>query len=144
MQVSKCMTRDVRIVDPDETLEQAARARAEIDSGILPVGENDRLVGMVTDRDIAIRGVGHGRSPDAKVREVMSAEVLYCFDDDDAEDVLNNMAETQVRRMPVLNRDKRLVGVVSISDLAGNGTDAHVGEVLHEIARPSARHSQLA
>ena len=144
MRINECMTREVRIVDPDETLEQAARAMAEIDAGVLPVGENDRLIGIITDRDIAIRGAGKGRAPATKVRDVMSDEVLYCFQDDATEDVLNNMAEIQVRRLPVLDRDKRLVGIVSISDLAGNGADTHVGEVLCEIARPNARHSQMA
>lgn len=143
MHVSECMTRDVRIVDPEETLVEAARAMAEIDAGILPVAQNDRLVGMVTDRDIAVRGVARGRAPDAKVRDVMTSEVLYCFDHDDAEDVLNNMAEIQVRRMPVLNRDKRLVGVISISDLAAEGDKTRTGEALCEIARPSSRHSQV-
>lgn len=142
MKVQECMTREVRIVDPDETLEDAARAMAEIDAGILPVGENDRLIGIVTDRDIAIRGVGRGREPGAKVRDVMSPEVRYCFESDDIEDVLNNMAEIRVRRLPVLDHDKRLVGVVSITDLA-SGDETHTGEVLREIARPSGLHSQI-
>lgn len=144
MRISECMTRDVRIVDPDETLQQAALAMAEIDAGILPVGKNDRLVGMITDRDIAIRGVAQKRGPDARVGDVMSPEVKYCFIDDDTDDVLDNLAEIQVRRLPVLDHDKRLVGIVSIGDLAGNGEPTHVGEALGEIARPSALHSQMA
>lgn len=143
MRISECMTQDVRLVEPDETLEQAAQAMAEIDAGILPVGENGRLVGMVSDRDIAIRGVAQGRQPSAKVREVMSPEVCYCFIDDEAEDVLDNIAQIQVRRLPVLDRDKRLVGIVSISDFAGNGETAHIGEALAEIARPSRLHVQV-
>jgi CBS domain-containing protein len=143
MRVSECMTRGVWVVEPGDTIEQAAQAMAEIDAGILPVGENDRLVGIVTDRDIAIRGIGQGRSANTSVREVMSPEVRYCFIDDDADKVLENMAEIQVRRLPVLDRDKRLVGIVSITDLAGNGEAAHAGEALGEIARPSARHSQM-
>lgn len=142
MKVRECMTREVRIVDPAETMREAAVAMADIDAGFLPVGENDRLIGIVTDRDIAIRGVAHGLQPEAPVRAVMSEEVRYCFDDDDCEDVLNNMAGIQVRRLPVLDRAKRMVGVVSITDLAGNGEQAHAGEVLSEIARPSAIHSQ--
>lgn len=144
MRVNECMSRDVRIVDPDDTLRQAANTMAEIDAGFLPVRENDRLVGIVTDRDIAIRGVAKGLPPDAEVREVMSDEIRYCFEDDDAEDVLANMGEIQVRRLPVLDRDKRLVGIVSITDLAGNGDAAQAGEALSEIARPSALHSQVA
>jgi CBS domain-containing protein len=138
------MTRDVRIVDPDETLEEAALAMAETDVGIMPVGRNDRLVGMITDRDIAIRGVAQRRGSDTKVSDVMSPEIRYCFVDDNASDVLDNLAEIQVRRLPVLNRDKRLVGIVSISDLADSGEAMHVGEALSEIARPSTRHSQIA
>jgi CBS domain-containing protein len=144
MRISECMTRDVRIVDPDETLEQAALAMADVDAGILPVGRNDRLVGMITDRDIAIRGVAKGRGPNAKVGDVMSPEVKYCFIDDDTDSVLDNLAEIQVRRLPVLDHDKRLVGIVSIGDLAGNGEAVHAGEALGEIARPSSRHSQMA
>jgi CBS domain-containing protein len=143
MHISECMTRDVRIVDPDETLEEAALAMAEIDAGILPVGKDDRLVGMITDRDIAIRGVAQGRGPSAKVGEVMSPEILYCFIDDDAGEVLDNLADIQVRRLPVLDREKRLVGIISISDLAGNGEAAQAGEALGDIARPSALHSQV-
>lgn len=143
MRVSECMTREVRIVDPEESIGEAAKAMADIDAGILPVRDGDRLVGMITDRDIAIRGVGQGWDANAKVRDVMSPEVKYCYLDEDAEDVLENMAEIQVRRLPVLDHEKRLVGIVSISDLAGNGSEAQAGEALCEIARPSALHSQM-
>jgi len=143
MKVSDCMTREVRIVDPAETLQTAARSMANIDAGILPVGKNDRLVGVITDRDIAIRAVGTGRAADAKVGDVMSQEVRYCYADDDVEDILDNMAEQQIRRLPVVDRNKRLVGIVSISDLAANGEKARTGETLGEIARPSGLHSQI-
>lgn len=143
MKINECMTRDVRIVDPTETLQEAARAMADIDAGFLPVRENDRLIGIITDRDIAIRAVGTGRGPDARIREVMSQEVRYCFDDEDIDDVLQNMAEQQIRRLPVVDRNKRLVGIVSISDLAASaGAALSGGEALCEIARPSPLHSQ--
>jgi CBS domain-containing protein len=142
MKVSECMTREVRIVDPAETLQEAAQAMAQIDAGILPVGEDDRLIGIITDRDIAIRAVGKGQAPGAKVREVMSPEVKHCYADEEVEDILENMASLQVRRLPVVDRDKRLVGIVSISDLAGNGQASGAGEALGEIARPSTQHSQ--
>ena len=142
MKVSECMTRDVRIASPGETLQEAARTMAEIDAGILPVGENDRLVGVITDRDIAVRGVGTGCSPDAKVREVMSGDVMYCYADEDVDALLDNMAEQQLRRLPVVDRDKRLVGIVSIGDLAASGEAARTGAALGDIARPSAHHSQ--
>jgi len=136
------MTRDVRVANPAETLEDAARTMADLDAVFLPVGENDKLVGIITDRDIAIRGVGCGCAPDTKIRDVMSEEVKYCYADDDVDDILNNMAVQQIRRLPVIDRDKRLVGVVSISDLATNGEMARSGEALGEIARPSGLHSQ--
>jgi len=142
MQVRDCMTREVRVIDPDETIEEAAVLMATIDAGVLPVALDDRLVGMVTDRDIAIRGVGQSLPPKAKVRAVMSSEVLYCFDDDDIDAVLANMAEIQVRRLPVVDHDKKLVGIVSITDFAVTGDMAGTGKLLCEIARPSALHSQ--
>jgi len=142
MRVADCMTRDVRIANPDETIRQAAQTMASIDAGDLPVSENDRLVGMITDRDIAVRGVADGKGPDAKIRDVMSAEVRYCFEDEDVDDVLRNMGDIKVRRLPVLNRDKRLVGIVSLSDLATGGEKPRAGEALHQIAEPGGPHSQ--
>ena len=141
MNVSDCMTPNPRVCAPTATIQEAARAMKEIDSGFLPVGENDRLVGMITDRDIAVRGVAEGCGPSAKVRDVMSQEVKYCFDDADTDEVLGNMAEIQVRRMPVVDHDKRLVGIVSIGDLAKE-EHRDTGKALGDIARPSGLHSQ--
>jgi CBS domain-containing protein len=143
MKISECMTHEVAVVDPAQTLQEAARTMADIDAGILPVGERDRLVGIITDRDIAIRAVGAGRAPDAKIRDVMSQEVRYCYADEDVDDILYNMAEQQIRRLPVVDRDKRLVGIVSISDLAATGETTRTGEALGEISRPSGLHSQM-
>ena len=140
MQVSQCMSRNVEVVDPDTSLREAARKMAQIDAGVLPVGENDRLVGMITDRDITVRAVAEGREPDAPVREVMSADVKYCYDDADTEEVLENMGALQLRRMPVVDRDKRLVGIVSIGDLAKTER-GESGEALSEIARPGGAHA---
>src|SRR3546814_11137043 len=117
MKVSECMTREVEIVDPDTTLQNTARIMAEIDAGILPVSDGERLIGIITDRDIAVRGVALGRSPDTRVGDVMSQAVLYCFEDQDVEDVLVNMGEIQVSRLPWLYRDQPLCGSVSISEL---------------------------
>ena len=142
MRVSDCMTRGVEIASPEETICDAARMMADCDAGALLVGENDRLVGVITDRDIAIRAVAEGKGPDAKVRDVMSTEVRYCYEDDDVEEVLRNMGELQVRRLPVLNRDKRLVGIVSLSDLAMHGASTTAGQALGYIARPGGEHSQ--
>ena len=140
MQVSQCMSRNVEVVDPDTSLREAARKMAQIDAGVLPVGENDRLVGMITDRDITVRAVAEGREPDAPVREVMSADVKYCYDDADTEEVLENMGALQLRRMPVVDRDKRLVGIVSIGDLAKTER-GESGEAPSEIARPGGAHA---
>jgi CBS domain-containing protein len=141
MRIAEVMTRDVRIASPDETLRQAASMMAAIDAGILPVGDNGRLVGMITDRDIAIRGVGTGLGPDSAIREVMSKEVKYCFEDDDLEEVSRNMGDIQVRRLPVLDHDKKLVGIVSLGDLAMEH-DAVAGRALSEISEPSGQHTQ--
>lgn len=140
--VSDAMSRDVQVVHPDQTLEQAARQMADLDAGVLPVGENDRLVGMVTDRDIAIRGVAQGKGPDATVREVMSAHVKYCFEDQDLDEVTRNMADIQVRRLPVVNRAKRLVGILSLGDIATSPADELAGEALTGISRPGGQHNQ--
>lgn len=144
MRVGSCMTRNVQMAEPGQTIREAARTMASLDAGALPVADHDRLVGMITDRDIAIRGVAEGMGPDAKVREVISAEVKYCFDDEEVEQVLNNMGDLQVRRLPVLNRDKRLVGIISLGDLATNGDTAEAGTALSGISRPGGLHSQAA
>lgn len=118
MHVQELMTRNVALIGPDATVRDAAqRMRAE-HVGALPVGENDRLIGMVTDRDITMRAVAEDRMPGTtSVREVMSDHVYYCFEDDDVQEAAGVMAEHQVRRLPVLNRSKRLVGVVALADL---------------------------
>ena len=144
MRVSNCMTQSVQLARPDQTLRDAATAMASLDAGALPVSENDRLVGMITDRDIAIRGVAAGKGPDTRIREVMSTDVKYCFDDEDAGDVLRNMSDLKVRRLPVINRDKRLVGIISLGDLAMNGEAAQAGEALGGISQPGGEHSQTA
>lgn len=142
MKISECMSHEVRIAAPDHSMQSAAQLMADLDAGFLPVADNDRLIGVVTDRDIAIRGVAAGRPPEASIREVMSDEIKYCFVDQEVADVLANMGDIQVRRLPVVDRDKRLVGIVSLGDLAGNGDASAAGEALGEIARPSSQHSQ--
>ena len=142
MKVSEVMTRTVRVTDPNETIEQAAKTMAEIGAGVLPVGDNDRLVGMVTDRDIAIRAVAQGKGVETKVREVMTEEVRYCFEDEDVDQVARNMGEIQVHRLPVLNRDKRLVGIVSLGDLAVEAGARQAGEAAAGISQPTGQHSQ--
>jgi CBS domain-containing protein len=142
MKISEVMTREILVANPEQTVQQAARMMADIDAGVLPVGENDRLVGMITDRDIAIRCVAKGSGPDAKIRDVMSHDVKYCFIDQDLDEVTRNMAEIQVRRLPVLDRDKRLVGIVSLGDIATVGEAREAGEALSGISMPGGQHTQ--
>jgi len=142
MKVSDIMTRDVRVLSPDQTIREAANLMTEIDAGAVPVGENDRLVGMITDRDIVIRAVAQGKSPATKVAEVMSKEMLYCSETDDIDAVARNMAKAQVRRLPVINKDKRLVGIVSLGDLARNDDPATIGRTVSRVSTPGGKHDQ--
>lgn len=142
MQVQEAMTRDVALASPEETIREAAIKMANIDAGALPVSDNDRLVGMITDRDIAVRAVAEGLPPDTRVREVMSAEVKYCFDDEDVNDVARNMADIQVRRLPVVNRDKRLVGIIALGDIAQNAGARPAGVAIEGISEPGGQHNQ--
>ena len=136
MKVCDVMSCDVQVASPTQTIRDAAQIMAKIDAGVLPVGDNDRLVGMITDRDIAIRAVAEGKSPTTKVGDIMSDEVLYCFDDQDLEEVAQNMSEMKVRRLPVVNRDKRLVGFVALSNIASSGDRGSKDTFLRGVATP--------
>jgi len=142
MKVGECMTRDVRIASPNQTIREAARTMGEIDAGALPVGDDQRLVGMLTDRDIAVRAVAQGKGPDTRVSDVMSQEVKYCFEDEDCDEVIANMGDIKVRRLAVLNRDKRLVGIISLGDLAKDAPGSRTGAALSQISQPGGEHSQ--
>jgi predicted transcriptional regulator len=144
MKVRDAMTHDVRITNLDETILSAAQTMADLDAGILPVADHDRLVGMITDRDIAIRGIAMGMGPDAKVRDVMTSDVKYCFDDQEIDDVCRNMGDIQVRRLPVLDHDKRLVGILSLGDIAVAHKNGFAAEALSGISRRGGEHSQTA
>ncbi|MGZ3720128.1 MAG: CBS domain-containing protein [Bdellovibrionota bacterium] len=138
MIVRDCMTKNVALTDPDSTLRAAAQKMRDGDFGSLPVGENDRLIGMITDRDIAFRAVAEGKDPGrTKVREVMSKRVLYCYEDQDMDEVTRNMGDNQVRRLPVLNRSKRMVGILSLADIAkSQGASLTMSETLAHISEP--------
>jgi len=144
MKVCDAMSRDVQIASPKQSIREAARIMAKIDAGALPVGENDRLIGVITDRDIAVRAVAEGKAPTTKIRDVMSDEVLYCFEDQDLEEIAQNMAEMKIRRLPVVNRDKRLVGIISLGDLARSEDPDTTGHAVSEISEPGGEHSQTA
>ena len=135
MQVRELMSRDVATIDPGTTLRDAARRMAALDIGALPVSKDERLVGMITDRDIAIRGVAAGKSPNAKVRDVMTPDIKYCFDDQELDEIAANMADIQVRRLPVVDRDKRLVGILSLGDIAVSDDSDCAVEALSGISR---------
>jgi CBS domain-containing protein len=143
MRVGEAMSRDVRICTPGSSIRECAKVMAEIDAGAIPVGENDRLIGMITDRDIAIRAVAAGKGPDTPVREVMSADLLYCFEDEELEHVAKNMGSIRVRRLPVVSRDKRLVGILSLGDLAlKEGKTA--AKAVSGVSKHGGPHSQSA
>lgn len=138
MKIKDIMTTSVETVSPDDTLQEAARKMRVEDCGILPVGKDDRMVGVITDRYIVTRAVARGLDPDdACVGDVMSVDVKYVYEDESLDDLAHNMAALQVKRLPVLNRQKRLVGIVSLSDMAlakGGVQDAVLA--LSGISRP--------
>lgn len=142
MRVSEVMTTEVCILDPDQSIQDAAKAMRDLDIGIVPVGEDDRLIGMITDRDITVRAAAADKQPSTRIRDVMTEEVKYCFEDEDTEHVADNMAEQQLRRLPVLNRDKRLVGIVSLADLVIMEGTQPAATALAGISRPGGAHSQ--
>jgi CBS domain-containing protein len=140
--VSEVMTTNVKVAAPDQTLQQVAGMMADLDAGVIPVRDNDRLIGMITDRDIAVRAVAQGLPPDTQVRQVMTKEIKYCFDDDNVDEVARNMADIKVRRLPVINHDKRLVGIFSLGDMAVADGPDNAGVALCGISEPGGEHSQ--
>jgi CBS domain-containing protein len=140
MRVSEAMSRDVRLANPGQTIRDVAKIMADIDAGSVPVSDNDRLVGMITDRDIAVRAVAQGKGPDTPVREVMSQEVKYCYDDEELDHVAKNMGDIRVRRLPVVNREKRLVGIVSLGDVALKGEKA-AAKAVKGVSKPGGPHA---
>jgi CBS domain-containing protein len=140
MLINEVMTRRAECTRPDATLQEAAERMKALDVGSLPVCDNDRLVGIVTDRDITVRSVSDGHDPRKdRVRDAMTPKVFYCFEDQDITEAAQLMRQQQVRRLPVLNRDKRLAGIVSLGDLAVEaGNEQLVGEALEGISEPSS------
>jgi CBS domain-containing protein len=143
MKIAECMTQDIEIVNPDQPIREAAQFMLRADAGIMPVSEGDKLVGMVTDRDIAVRAVAEGRGPDTPVRDIMSGDVLFCFEDDEVEAVAMKMSDAQVRRMPVLSReDETLVGIVSLADISRSEQSDAAAVALDGITDPGGEHNQ--
>ena len=135
MLVRDIMTRDVQLLAPHQTMRDAARRMRDDNIGSLPVADGDRLVGYVTDRDLVVRGLAEGFTGDTQIHDVMTDQVLYCFEDEDVEEVAVNMADNQVRRLPVLSREKRLVGIVALGDLATKGEEASAEDALEGVSR---------
>jgi CBS domain-containing protein len=143
MKISEVMTRNPEVISSDRPIQEAARLMLDADTGALPVGDGERLIGMVTDRDITVRAVAEGRGPDTPIREVMSEKLLFAWDDQDVDEVAVQMSDAQVRRFPVLSRqDERLVGIVSLGDLA-QSSDSEAAEVaLSGVSEPGGEHNQ--
>ncbi|MEO6566792.1 MAG: CBS domain-containing protein, partial [Casimicrobiaceae bacterium] len=137
-QLKELMSRDVKVISPEMSIQEAASAMRDGDFGMLPVGENDRMIGTISDRDIAIRAVADGKGANTKVRDVMSEGIAWAYEDDTVEVAAKIMSTRQVRRLPVVNRDKRLVGIVALGDFAVESTEIRpTAEALTEISKPS-------
>lgn len=139
MELRDIMTRNVEIVSADSSLKEAATKMRELDVGLIPVCDGDRLQGMVSDRDITIRATADGRDPvKTKVSEIMSTDIAYCLEDQEIEEAISLMEARQIRRLPVLDTNKRLVGIVSLGDVAVHIGDRDLtGETLEEISQPA-------
>ena len=142
MKVSEVMTREVQTVQPDQPVQQAANFMLSADAGSIPVTEGDRLIGMITDRDIAVRGIAKGFGPDTPVRELMTDELITARIDDNVQDVASRMSEAQVRRLPVVDQDERLCGIVSLGDLARESDGECAHEALEGVSQPGGQHQQ--
>ena len=140
MQAKKIMTTDVECISPGTQIQEAAQKMKSLDVGFLPVCENDRLVGTVTDRDIVLRVIAEGKDvKNSKVREVMTSDVFWCYEDQTSDDIADFMASKEIRRVLILNRDKKLVGVISIGDLAqARGVQKKAGETIKAISQASS------
>lgn len=142
MKISEVMTTDVETISADQTAREAASFMLRAEAGVIPVCDGDEVIGMITDRDIAIRGVAEGRGPDTAVRELMTDEVISAHEDEDVQDVALRMSREQVRRLPVLDTQKRLVGIVSLGDLARESTGEAAEKALEGISAPGGLHQQ--
>ena len=137
-QLKDLMSRDVKVIGPEKTIKEAARMMRDGNFGMLPVDENGRMIGAISDRDIAIRAIAEGKGPDTKVREVMTEGICYVFEDETVERAAHLMSERQVRRLPVVNRDKRLVGIVALGDFAVDRSDIQpAAQALSKISEPA-------
>jgi CBS domain-containing protein len=136
-QIKDVMSEGVKILNPEATIKDAARQMREGNFGLMPIGENDRLIGTVSDRDIVIRAVAEGMDTNTKVKDVMSEKVMWAYEDDSVEKASQIMSKNQIRRLPIVDANKRLVGIVALGDLAVNAADIKsAGEALSDISKP--------
>src|SRR3954451_24495612 len=142
MKVSEVMTRDVQTIRPDEPVQQAASFMLSADAGSIPVTDGDRLIGMITDRDIAVRGIAKGYGPDTPVRDLMTDAIVCVRIDDDVEEVASKMSQAQVRRLPVIDENERLCGIVSLGDLSREADTDCASEALEGVSQPGGEHRQ--
>ena len=142
MKVSEVMTRDVKTVRPDQTAKEAAKFMLNENAGSMPVSDGDRLIGMITDRDIAVRGVAKGYGPDTPIRELMTDEIICAREDDDIEEIAAKMSQAQVRRLPVIDDNERLCGIVSLGDLSRESDDQTASQALEGVSQPGGQHEQ--
>jgi CBS domain-containing protein len=142
MKVSEVMTRDVQTVSPDQPVREAASFMLSADAGSIPVTDGERLIGMITDRDIAVRGIAKGYGPDTPVRELMTDDLVIAREDDDTDDIAARMSSAQVRRLPVVDDQQRLCGIVSLGDLTQKGSDSAAEQALEGVTEPGGEHRQ--
>ncbi|CAN5133847.1 CBS domain-containing protein [soil metagenome] len=142
MKISDVMTRDVRTVSPDTTAQEAAGFMLSEDAGSMPVSDGDRLIGMITDRDIAVRGVAKGYGPDTLVRELMTDDIICVRLDENVEEVAIKMSQAQVRRLPVIDENERLCGIVSLGDLSRETEGESAHQALDGVSKPGGQHNQ--
>jgi len=142
MKVSDVMTRDVQTVRPDQSARDAATFMLRADAGAIPVTEGDRLVGMITDRDIAVRGVAEGHGPDTPVRDLMTNDIVAAREDYNVEDAAARMGQSQVRRLMVIDDQQRLCGIVSLGDLSRDADTDGASEALEGVSQPGGQHRQ--
>lgn len=141
MKVMEIMSKGPQCVRPQDKLIDAASVMKRLDVGAVPICDHDKLAGMLTDRDIAVRAVAEGRNPrETTVGDVMSSGIVYVFEDQDVTEAADIMEKHQIRRVPVLNQGKRLVGILSLGDIATTAGTGLSGEALREVSQPSGTH----
>ena len=142
MKISDLMTTEIETVTPEQTAKDAASFMLSADTGSIPVCDNGKVIGMITDRDIAVRGVAEGRGPETSVRDLMSKDIVCAREDDDISAIASRMSEAQVRRLPVVDADNRIVGMVSLGDLSREADNAAANKALEGVSAPGGQHQQ--